>query len=212
MCLIVGVLLGLSWTACTRAEPVVSVVDGDSLVVRSGKQDVDVRLAEVDAPELDQPFGADARTALEELVGGKDVRLELVSGGAYRRIIARVYVGDLDVGAELVRRGLAWIHRAYDPVRDLMALEDSARNQRLGLWAAPNPVAPWLWRKGVGANDSFPSDPTRAMTPVKCGEKRYCREMSSCEEARAYMEQCKLHRLDGDRDSIPCEKLCRYYR
>ena len=43
---------------------------------------------------------------------------------------------------------------------------------------------------------------------VVCGSKRYCRQMNSCEEARAFLNQCGLSRLDGDKDGLPCEALC----
>lgn len=43
---------------------------------------------------------------------------------------------------------------------------------------------------------------------VSCGAKRYCGEMADCAEAVHYLRDCGLHRLDGDRDGIPCEKLC----
>ncbi|MBN2675955.1 MAG: excalibur calcium-binding domain-containing protein [Alphaproteobacteria bacterium] len=51
------------------------------------------------------------------------------------------------------------------------------------------------------------------LTPViaqadTCGLKRYCTQMKSCKEAYYYYTQCHLDRLDGDRDDIPCEKLC----
>jgi len=45
-------------------------------------------------------------------------------------------------------------------------------------------------------------------TSIACGTKRFCREMRSCAEASYYLERCGLHRLDGDRDGIPCETLC----
>ena len=43
---------------------------------------------------------------------------------------------------------------------------------------------------------------------VVCGSKRYCRQMNSCEEAKAFLSQCGLSRLDGDKDEVPCEVLC----
>ena len=43
---------------------------------------------------------------------------------------------------------------------------------------------------------------------VVCGSKPYCRQMNSCEEARALLSQCGLGRLDGDKDGVPCEVLC----
>ena len=43
---------------------------------------------------------------------------------------------------------------------------------------------------------------------VVCGSKRYCRQMNSCEEARAFLSQCGLSRLDGDLDGVPSDILC----
>ena len=43
---------------------------------------------------------------------------------------------------------------------------------------------------------------------VVCGSKPYCRQMNSYEEARAFLSQCGLGRLDGDKDGVPCEVLC----
>lgn len=42
-----------------------------------------------------------------------------------------------------------------------------------------------------------------------CGAKRTCGQMSTCAEARFYMDKCGLSRLDGDNDGTPCESLCR---
>ncbi len=192
---------------CT-AETVVRVKDGDSLVVDSNGRDVEVRLADIDTPEFNQPRGDEARDALHSLVDGKEVRLELIGGDAYRRIVARVFVDSLDVNAELVQRGLAWVRRAYDPAPSLVALEDGARQAKRGLWADEDPVPPWIWRKTEQSAD-------RQLGPipqVECGTKQTCAKMSSCEEAIAFLRQCKLTRIDADGDGIPCEKLCRYYR
>lgn len=43
----------------------------------------------------------------------------------------------------------------------------------------------------------------------ECGSKKYCREMSSCEEAKFYLNNCGVTKIDGDGDGVPCEKLCR---
>lgn len=42
----------------------------------------------------------------------------------------------------------------------------------------------------------------------KCGTKKYCKEMKSCKEAMFFLNECKLKKLDKDKDGIPCEKLC----
>ncbi len=48
------------------------------------------------------------------------------------------------------------------------------------------------------------NQPTR-----RCGAKRYCSQMTSCEEAYFHYKTCGLQRLDRDRDGVPCESLCR---
>ena len=61
-------------------SPVVRVKDGDSLVVQSGGQEVEVRLAYIDAPEFDQAHGKKAGAVLRSLVGGRRVRLDPIGG------------------------------------------------------------------------------------------------------------------------------------
>lgn len=43
----------------------------------------------------------------------------------------------------------------------------------------------------------------------ECKGKKSCREMSSCEEAKFYLNNCGVTKIDGDGDGVPCEKLCR---
>jgi hypothetical protein len=93
-------------------------------------------------------------------------------------------------------------------LRDETLLDDEAhaRAARVGLWGLPEAerVAPWEWRDGARA-PAIDAVPRPTFT---CGAKRYCREMSSCEEARFHLESCALRRIDGDRDGVPCETLC----
>jgi deoxyribonuclease-1 len=51
--------------------------------------------------------------------------------------------------------------------------------------------------------------PTANPSGWTCGTKTTCSQMSSCEEAKFYLTQCGLTRLDGDGDGIPCASLCR---
>ena len=165
-----------------------------------------------DAPEFDQTHGRQARTVLRSLVGGRRVGIELIEGDVYGRIVARVLAGNLDVNAEMVRRGFAWVRREYRHPPGLVRLEEQARAWRRGLWANTEPVPPWIWRKNKRKKISRKNKraaTSPAVPAVRCGAKRYCRQMTSCKEARAYMQRCGLRRLDGDRDGVPCEKLCR---
>lgn len=40
----------------------------------------------------------------------------------------------------------------------------------------------------------------------QCEGKQHCSEMSSCDEAEFYLENCPNVLIDGDRDGIPCEQ------
>jgi len=64
----------------------------------------------------------------------------------YRRTIGRVFQDEVDVSAEQVKQGMAWVYRKYSKDVSLLPLENEARVQRLGLWADVEPVPPWEWR------------------------------------------------------------------
>ena len=204
--------LAIVATGSASAEHVIRVKDGDTITVQSGEEEVDIRLAHIDAPESDQPLGAEARRFLQSLIEGREAELALVGGDAYRRIVARVYRDGVDVNAEMVRRGLAWVVRDYDPAPYLVELEDGAREAGRGIWADGEAVAPWDWRKYGGppaATLTRPLPASLTIPTVQCGAKQYCREMASCEEALGHLRQCGITSLDGDRDGMPCEQICR---
>ncbi|PHS33218.1 MAG: hypothetical protein COA92_04810 [Sulfurovum sp.] len=45
-------------------------------------------------------------------------------------------------------------------------------------------------------------------TKFKCDKSKYCKHMSSCEEAKFLLNQCGMKRLDRDKDGVPCENIC----
>lgn len=130
--------------ACTGR--VVGVTDGDTIKVLCDRTEVKVRLAEIDAPERGQPFGSRAKVALSDLVFGRQVRLDVTDTDRYGRSIARVWVGNMDVNREMIRRGYAWAYRKY--LTDVTLLDDEAfaRRARTGLWTDANPTSPWEFR------------------------------------------------------------------
>lgn len=125
---------------------VVGIADGDTITVLRDQQPVKVRLAEIDAPEKAQAFGNSSKQALSALVFRKQVIVVEQGSDRYKRTIGRVYQGDVDVSAEQVKQGMAWVYRKYSKDKNLLPLEENAKSQRLGLWADVNPVPPWKWR------------------------------------------------------------------
>ena len=128
---------------------VVAIADGDTLTLLVNRQQLKIRLAEIDTPERGQPYGSKAKEALSQLAFGKRVRVVATDHDRYGRIVGRVYIGDTDVNAELVRQGAAWVYRQYAKDPGLFALEAEARKAKRGLWGLPEAerVPPWEWRR-----------------------------------------------------------------
>jgi len=201
-------LLALPASGATVYEgKVVHIADGDTLTILWQGKPVKVRLAEIDTPEKRQPFGMRAKQALAGLAFSKRARVIAVAVDRYRRTVGKVYVGGVDVNATLVRAGYAWVYRRYAKDPRLYEFEKLARAEKRGLWADAHPIPPWEWRHGKKTVKRRKK--AASGTAFTCGTKRYCREMTSCKEARFYLKRCGLRRLDGDGDGVPCAKLCR---
>lgn len=140
----------LSAAAQEHIGRVVGVSDGDTLTILDNrKQQIKVRLAEIDTPESAQPYGARAKQELSRLVHGKTVIVKVRDIDRYGRTVGRVYTDDIDVNAEMVRLGAAWVYRKYATDQNLYALEKEARKNGSGLWSLPEAqqVPPWEWRQ-----------------------------------------------------------------
>ncbi|WP_344846771.1 thermonuclease family protein [Celeribacter arenosi] len=80
------------------------VVDGDT--IRIGK--VSLRLAGIDAPELEHPWGQKAKWELVKLCKGQTITAELEPSISYDRVVATCFLPDgRDLSAEMVKAGLA---------------------------------------------------------------------------------------------------------
>jgi len=143
-----SVLLG----ACQAAEIVTgpaTVIDGDSLKIG----ETTIRLHAVDAFEGRQtclrrgerwPCGEAAANRMRELVAGRTITCEPRDLDDYGRTVAVCSSGRIDLGAELVRDGLALAYRRYG--NDYVDEEDEARSARRGVWAGEF-TPPWEWRR-----------------------------------------------------------------
>ena len=119
---------------------VTQVIDGDTIVIEGGYR---VRYIGIDTPELypePEAYAVEAWQANRNLVEGREVRLErdVSETDKYGRLLRYVYVGEVMVNAELVRRGLAWA-KAYPPDTKYQAyleeLEREAKYAGRGMWA-----------------------------------------------------------------------------
>lgn len=117
------------------------VVDGDTITI----QKTQVRLFGRDAPELDHPYGKNAKFALIGLCKGQSVRAEIVAVDDHGRTVAKCSLQEgRDLSSEMVKLGLAidWAkfsggkYRALETpdARKKLWLADARQNGRMDVW------------------------------------------------------------------------------
>lgn len=133
---------------------VVRVVDGDTIYILDGAlSQYKVRLAGIDAPERNQPYGLASRKHLASLVAGKTVTVEYTKHDQYGRIVGTVWISGIDACLEQIKAGLAWHYKKFQneqerEERTLYAqAENEARAEHIGLWQERNPKPPWEFRR-----------------------------------------------------------------
>jgi micrococcal nuclease len=80
------------------------VIDGDTIVINK----IHIRLAGIDAPEIDHPYGQNAKRVLMNLCRGQVVTAVTDGSTSHERAVATCTLEDgRDLSAEMVRAGLA---------------------------------------------------------------------------------------------------------
>lgn len=143
--------LALGAGAETLTGRVVKVYDGDTLtILTTAKEQVRVRLAEIDAPELKgQPYGQQAKQALADRVFGRVVEISVVDRDRYGRVVGHVLVEEQNINAAMVKEGHAWVYTRYARDPRLLVWQATAQAERHGLWALQpdQRIPPWEWRQ-----------------------------------------------------------------
>lgn len=208
---------------------VVGVHDGDTISVMHDGKAEKIRLMEIDAPELSQAFGQQSKQQLSTLCFGQSAMVDDHGHDRYGRLLARVTCNGIDANTEQVKRGMAWFFTKYGTDAAIKATQTQAQQQKIGLWSMSTAVPPWDYRHKAGAKSgsalslAAQSNPQAAAktktskTPQKepasgaysCTDgKKYCKDMTTCEEAMFYLNQCHQKNLDRDGDGKPCENVC----
>ena len=131
---------------------VIKVVDGDTLDVQVGPGKHRIRLAEIDAPERNQPWGDEAKQSLAFKVLKQEVRVVVTDTDRYGRQVGKIFLGQTDINRSMVSEGHAWVYRQYSQDERLIEIEIMAREAGVGLWNRSDAVPPWDWRKGKRSN------------------------------------------------------------
>ena len=117
--------------SAASAAPNIRIIDGDTIAVGHER----IRILSIDTPETfrsrcenELVLGLRAKERLRELLDGGDIRIEPNGQDRYRRTLANVFAGDVDVGETLIREGYAL---RYEP-------GGSAKLRRLQTWCGPD--------------------------------------------------------------------------
>lgn len=146
---------------------VAAVLDGNTLRMQLSTGPTVVRLAHIDAPELRQPGGREARAALYGRVIGREVTLGVLSRDESGWLAAVVLLGDENLNGWLVKQGHAWANRPETDEPDYCVWENGARLLKRGLWAGDEWLAPWEWRQG-GKGKAIKYTNYRQATAASC--------------------------------------------
>ncbi len=112
-----------------------AVIDGDTIKLKDGKV---VRLLGINSPEIDESCYKEAKDKLNEMVEGKEIRLETDSEerDSYGRLLRYVFVGDVFVNAEMVRLGYAKVFGDIEKYSNvLIEMEDKAKIAKRCVWS-----------------------------------------------------------------------------
>ncbi|MEM8577594.1 MAG: thermonuclease family protein [Pseudomonadota bacterium] len=118
------------------------VIDGDSIRIAG----TEIRLFDVDAPEIGHPYGHKAKWAMVRLFKGQMIEAQVLERDAHDRVVARCFLPDgRDLSAELVKQGLAidwpkfsggaYADLEVPGIRKKLWLADARQKGRMHVWA-----------------------------------------------------------------------------
>ena len=140
----------ISFSQTILKAKVVGIKDGDTVVVLDSlNNQTTLRLAEVDTPEKNQPFGTKAKQFTSDQIYLKTIKYVVTDTDRYGRSIAMIYYDEDNkyLSAEIIKAGMGWHYKRYSTSKELALLEDNAKKNKIGLWIDTNPIAPWDFRK-----------------------------------------------------------------
>jgi micrococcal nuclease len=140
---IVFCLVSLILTSNAFAEKICHVQDGDTFRLCNGQR---IRLWGIDAPELKQPLGLDAKFFLMDIAKDKDVQLDC-KDKSYNRLVCQATLEGSDLGMQMVSTGLAFDYEKFSK-GFYCQFEEYAKKQNRGVWQSPDGgERPWDYRK-----------------------------------------------------------------
>jgi micrococcal nuclease len=121
--------------------------DGDTVKIKDQAYEYKLRITDIDAPERNQTYGKKSRRALMDFCADANIYVAISGYDKYGRKLGKLLCNRQDVSKHMVKYGHAWFNKRYSKDYSLAVLQEKARKNKLGLWEAQQPTAPWVWRK-----------------------------------------------------------------
>ena len=125
----------------------IRVIDGDTVKGKVEGKQITIRLVEIDAPEMDQPFGLASKNFLIKLTSNEKITYTSEGEDRYGRTLGKLFKNKENLNALMVKSGLAWVYERYAKNQNLYVYQEAAKSKNLGLWQSKKPIAPWVWRR-----------------------------------------------------------------
>lgn len=181
---------------------IVKVQDGDTVtLLDSDNTQHKIRLNGIDAPENGQPYGDKSKEYLSNLIFGKTVTVEYKKKDQYKRILGVIYLGEVNINAEMIRSGYAWNYK-YSRDKYYIKLQEKAKADKRGLWKDENAIDPWQWRKEMKGQYST----SEAKIYTNVSTPRIYHRTKSCPELTKYNSEIIEHSFGTARSFSPCNK------
>ncbi|MGD9947632.1 MAG: thermonuclease family protein [Desulfobulbus sp.] len=143
-------ILLLSSPCFAYSGTVVSVYDGDSITMLYKGKKIRVSLYGIDAPELKQEHGNEARDFLDSFIKNETVEAQPIGKLRKGRMNGIILLGEDNINELMILNGQAWVDRKACTEKYCVTwikMEEAAKATKKGLWKSPEPIPPWDFRK-----------------------------------------------------------------
>ncbi len=124
---------------------IIEVVDGNTVVIETEEKEVvKLWLDEVDAPELVQNYGTEAKAYLVKVALNRKVKVQLKGKDRWGNQFAVITLrGEKCLSTEMLKAGMVWNNGSEEKKQ----LQEQAMKEGKGLWKESEPTPPWIFRR-----------------------------------------------------------------
>ena len=126
------------------------VIDGDTIELLAKENPyhhitkLKIRLYGIDAPELKQAYGKEAKKYLSALILKQEVSLIIENKDKYDRFVGTLFLKGQDINKEMVKNGYAHAYESFS--KKYLAEQANAKMFKLGLWQDERVMSPSEFR------------------------------------------------------------------